>query len=91
MRPTSATILTKLGIATALTGLLRMAMVAITPTAAAPPDVIQAPRIVNLAVHGEPTGSGSTVYRLWTDGLIEHNRRECAGCPWLGWFVVSGD
>ena len=59
--------------------------------AAASPAAIPAPRLIDLAVHGEPNGSGSTLYRLWDDGLIETNRRTCDTCSWHGWAVVSGE
>ena len=44
--------------------------------------------VVALAVHGEFDGTGSTVYRLWDDALIQVNSRTCTGCAWAGWVDV---
>ncbi len=47
--------------------------------------------VVGIATHGEFDGTGSTIYRVWSDGLVEVNRTACAGCGWAGWVVVPED
>ena len=87
MRSTSLTIvgLAILAVASSAVGLL------VATAIATAPDTLPGPRIIGLSVHGETNSTGSTVYRLWNDGQIEYNRRECSGCQWLGWFSVLGD
>lgn len=82
---TTSTIITLTILAIAL-GLLLTA--GLSATAAPPATAIPAPKLIDLAVHGEPNGSGSTLYRLWDDGLTEINRRNCDGCAWSGWSAV---
>ncbi len=58
-----------------------------TLTNAQPPP--QAPAsVIDIATHGEFDGTGSTIFRLWSDGLVEQNRTACVGCGWAGWVVV---
>jgi hypothetical protein len=47
-----------------------------------------AARVVGIAAHGEFDGTGSTIYRVWNDGLVEVNRARCDGCGWAGWVIV---
>ncbi len=53
---------------------------------ASPPAIV-----VGIAAHGEFDGTGSTIYRVWSDGLVEQNRTACVGCGWAGWAMVPED
>ncbi len=55
-----------------------------------PPPVDDSPRPVGIAATHWKTTSGINthfVYRVWSDGRVERNRRNHTG-PWLGWETV---
>ena len=61
--------------------------VAQEPTVWPPPPV----RIIQIsaAAYFTNSGHGDRIYRLWSDGTIEHNIQGCIGSPyWCGWQVV---
>lgn len=54
-----------------------------------PGPVVEPPVIIGLAAHGTPPEFGSTIFRLWDDGLIEVNRRPTlSNNSWVGWRIV---
>lgn len=50
-----------------------------------------APVVVGITAHAGINHQGSTVYRVWSDGLVEKNRTTVTTCgneQWCGWIVV---
>lgn len=45
------------------------------------------PKVVGIAAHSGINGSGSTIYRIWDDGLVEQNKT-CPMSEWCGWTIV---
>lgn len=46
--------------------------------------------VVGMAAHSYFDGSGSIIYRVWNDGMVEKNRQQSTACggTWCGWTTV---
>ena len=47
------------------------------------------PKVVGIAAHSKANNLGSTIYRVWDDGLVEQNVTGCGG--WCGWTTVPDE
>ena len=52
------------------------------------PKPPEPPRIIGITAAISRTNETRSVWRLWSDGLIEENRRTSSDIEWSGWEVV---
>lgn len=77
---------------TNLFGLLALAvavLILIGARTTAGPQIV-APVVVGMSSHSYFDGSGSIIFRVWDDGMVEKNRQDSNACggTWCGWVTV---